>query len=118
MTTGKLALHAVTALLLASQAHASTIASETDLFSLSALAEPEAVVLDVRGMKCGGCSAAVKRIILTCPDVRSASVNLLTESAVVRLPPDVARAESSSIQKVTALLTSKVPPGFAADPSC
>jgi Cu2+-exporting ATPase len=43
----------------------------------------EAVVLDVRGMKCGGCSAAVKRILLQQPRVQSAAVNLLTETAVV-----------------------------------
>ena len=44
-------------------------------------------MLDVRGMKCGGCSAAVRRILLADPAVESAAVNLLTESAVVRIPP-------------------------------
>ena len=49
-------------------------------------AEPsDTVVLDVRGMKCGGCSAAVRRILLADPAVESVAVNLLTESAVVRL---------------------------------
>lgn len=49
----------------------------------------EPVVLDVRGMKCGGCSAAVKRILLQQPGVRGAAVNLLTETAVVQVaaPP-------------------------------
>ena len=45
----------------------------------------ETVVLDVGGMKCGGCSAAVKRMLLTRPDVDSAAVNLLTETAAVRV---------------------------------
>ena len=47
------------------------------------------MVLDVRGMKCGGCSAAVKRILLQQPGVRGAAVNLLTETAVVQVaaPP-------------------------------
>lgn len=44
----------------------------------------EAVVLDVGGMKCGGCSAAVKRMLVARPDVESAAVNLLTETAAVR----------------------------------
>ncbi|KAK9846485.1 hypothetical protein WJX81_005091 [Elliptochloris bilobata] len=48
-------------------------------------AEPaDTVVLDVRGMKCGGCSAAVRRILLAEPGVESAAVNLLTDSAVPR----------------------------------
>ena len=43
------------------------------------------VVLDVGGMKCGACSAAVKRMLLTRPDVDTAAVNLLTETAAVRV---------------------------------
>ena len=46
----------------------------------------EAVLLDVSGMKCGGCSAAVKRIIMENPEIKSAAVNLLTESAVFKVP--------------------------------
>jgi cation transport ATPase len=42
------------------------------------------VVLDVGGMKCGGCSAAVKRMLLQRPDVESAAVNLLTETAAIK----------------------------------
>ncbi|KAL4445398.1 hypothetical protein ABPG77_011223 [Micractinium sp. CCAP 211/92] len=51
--------------------------------------DAEPVVLDVRGMKCGGCSAAVKRILLQQPGVRGAAVNLLTETAVIQVaaPP-------------------------------
>lgn len=46
----------------------------------------EAILLDVSGMKCGGCSAAVKRILLGNPEIESAAVNLLTESAVFKVP--------------------------------
>ena len=47
--------------------------------------QPEALVLlDVGGMKCGGCSAAVKRMLAARPDVESAAVNLVTETAAVR----------------------------------
>lgn len=42
------------------------------------------VLLDVSGMKCGGCSAAVKRMLAARPDVESAAVNLITETAAVR----------------------------------
>eukprot|EP00983_Pelagomonas_calceolata_P094729 1157919-Pelagomonas_calceolata.AAC.9 len=44
----------------------------------------EAVILEVGGMKCGGCSAAVKKMLESRPDVESAAVNLLTETAAVR----------------------------------
>ncbi len=40
-------------------------------------------VLDVQGMKCGGCSAAVKRILQQQDYVRSAGVNLITNTAAV-----------------------------------
>jgi Cu2+-exporting ATPase len=43
----------------------------------------QTVVLDVGGMKCGGCSAAVKSMLLKHPGVQGAAVNLLTESAAV-----------------------------------
>ena len=62
------------------------------------------VVLDVGGMSCGGCSAAVKRILTAYPGVAGASVNLLTESAVVRVsgggetdPAAVALAAASDL---------------------
>ena len=43
-------------------------------------------MLDVGGMKCGGCSASVKRILEGQPLVQAAAVNLLMESAVIRIP--------------------------------
>ncbi|GBF96439.1 copper-transporting ATPase chloroplastic [Raphidocelis subcapitata] len=43
------------------------------------------VVLDVGGMKCGGCSAAVKRMLLQQPGVAAAAVNLLTETAALQI---------------------------------
>ena len=60
-------------------------------------------MLDVSGMKCGGCSASVKRILLSNEAVQHAAVNLLTETAVVKLKP----AESSA-EKAAELLTAKV----------
>jgi copper chaperone CopZ len=50
----------------------------------SASCSTSVVVLEVGGMKCGGCSAAVKRMLLQRPDVESAAVNLLTETAAIK----------------------------------
>jgi copper chaperone CopZ len=62
--------------------------------SLDKDVQPVPVILDVGGMKCGGCSAAVKRILLQQPRVLGAAVNLLTETAVVQVDaPDGALAE-------------------------
>ncbi|KAJ4829589.1 Polyamine N-acetyltransferase 1 [Turnera subulata] len=44
---------------------------------------PDVIILDVRGMTCGGCAASVKRILESQPQVSSASVNLTTETAIV-----------------------------------
>ncbi|CAH9118658.1 unnamed protein product [Cuscuta europaea] len=43
----------------------------------------EVIILDVRGMTCGGCAASVKRILESQPHVSSASVNLTTETAII-----------------------------------
>ena len=56
------------------------------------------------GMKCGGCSASVRRILLSKPGVQSAAVNLLTECAVVQYS---AAGGESVAQEATELLTSK-----------
>ena len=60
------------------------------------------MLLDVSNMKCGGCSASVKRILLSKPGVEEAAVNLLTESAVIKLRPG-----HSSAGEAADLLTSK-----------
>ena len=49
-----------------------------------------AILLDVGGMKCGGCSAAVKRMLLAQPGIETAAVNLLTETAAITLTPEAA----------------------------
>lgn len=70
----------------------------------------DTVVLDVRGMKCGGCSAAVRRILLADPTVEAAAVNLLTESAVVRLRREAYAAYPGADRgrRAAELLTAKV----------
>ena len=75
------------------------------LWHAAEAAATETVMLDVSGMKCGGCSASVKRILLSNEGVQHAAVNLLTETAVVKLRP----AEGSA-EKAAELLTTKVGP--------
>ncbi|KAF5448501.1 hypothetical protein F2P56_029029 [Juglans regia] len=43
----------------------------------------DVIILDVGGMTCGGCAASVKRILESQPQVSSANVNLVTETAIV-----------------------------------
>lgn len=66
-------------------------------------------MLDVRGMKCGGCSAAVKRILLQQPGVRGAAVNLLTETAVVRV---AVQPEDEALQLAQAAAAAVSSKGF------
>ena len=67
------------------------------------------VVLTVRGMKCGGCSAAVKRMLLQQPGVSSAAVNLLTETAVIQV---VSHSPAAVAEQAAGVLGSK---GFPAE---
>lgn len=64
--------------------------------ALEASAE-DVVLLDVRGMHCGGCSARVGRLLEAQPHVAGASVSLATEVALVRvrLPPELAGSTES-----------------------
>ncbi|KAK4491215.1 hypothetical protein RD792_001948 [Penstemon davidsonii] len=43
----------------------------------------DVIILDVEGMTCGGCSASVKRILESQPQVSSADVNLTTGTAII-----------------------------------
>jgi len=65
------------------------------------------VLLTVRNMKCGGCSAAVKRILLQQTDVLGAAVNLLTETAVIQVPSGT---QADVAERAAKVLTDK---GFA-----
>jgi Cu2+-exporting ATPase len=52
-------------------------------------AQPVApLLLDIEGMKCGGCVRAVEQRLLAQPGVRQASVNLLTRTAWLGLDPE------------------------------
>ena len=47
----------------------------------------QALLLDIDGMKCGGCVSAVEKRLLAQPGVLEASVNLLSRTAWVELDP-------------------------------
>jgi Cu2+-exporting ATPase len=53
-----------------------------------------ALLLEIEGMKCGGCVRAVEQRLLAQPGVHQASVNLLTRTAWVGLDPAQAAASS------------------------
>ena len=57
----------------------------------------EVVLLDVRGMHCGGCTANVKRILEMENNCVSASVNLANESALVRVAVEIAASSETTI---------------------
>lgn len=50
----------------------------------------QSVLIDVTGMMCGSCVARVKSVLLADERVESAVVNMLTETAAVRIRPEVA----------------------------
>ncbi len=70
--------------------------------ALHSLQEPpplEPLLLEIEGMKCGGCVRAVEQRLLDQPGVRQASVNLLTRTAWV----DLASAEADQGNLLKAL---------------
>ena len=66
---------------------------------------PETMLFLVEGMRCGGCSAAVSKVLNADPGVTRAAVNLVTETAAVELAPGsdaletIARAKSATEAK-------------------
>jgi copper chaperone CopZ len=69
------------------------------------------ILLNVSGMKCGGCSAAVKRILSQQPGVAAAAVNLLTETAAIQVAPEFVASMEGVVADAAAALSSK---GFPA----
>ncbi|KAE8658035.1 Copper-transporting ATPase PAA2 [Hibiscus syriacus] len=71
------------------------------------------VLLDVSGMMCGGCVSRVKSIISSDERVESAVVNLLTETAAIKLKKEV--TESETVESVAESIAQRVSDcGFAA----
>ena len=66
---------------------------------------PEPLLLEIDGMKCGGCVTAVEKRLLAQPGVQQASVNLLNRTAWVELE------EPGSLQQLLASLEALGYPG-------
>ncbi len=71
----------------------------------------EPLLLDVDGMKCGGCVRAVERRLLEQPGVSQASVNLVTRTAWIGLDPV---QSTPADDQATALIASLQALGFEA----
>jgi Cu2+-exporting ATPase len=79
-----------------------------------AISEP--LLLDVEGMKCGGCVRAVEQRLLQTPGVRQASVNLLTRTAWVELDPGAAGSGATGGDPLPTLVAGLAALGFQARP--
>ena len=62
----------------------------------------QTVVLDVEGMKCGGCVRAVERTLLEQPGVQRVDVNLVSRAAWLDLEND-----AGSVEAVLSALTDR-----------
>jgi len=77
-------------------------------------AASEPLLLEVEGMKCGGCVRAVELRLQQQPGVRQASVNLLTRTAWVDMEPATSPTAVSPTAALPALLASLEGLGFHA----
>ena len=68
--------------------------------------EYESVLLDVEGMKCGGCLRAVEKTLLDQENVESASVNLVQRTALIEI-----KNKNENIENIVTALTDR---GFPA----
>lgn len=71
----------------------------------SVATDDKPVLLDVSGMMCGGCVARVKSVLMSDDRVASAVVNMLTETAAVRLKPEVEEAVADAAESLAKRLT-------------
>ncbi|GLT75987.1 hypothetical protein SLA2020_476740 [Shorea laevis] len=71
------------------------------------------ILLDVGGMMCGGCVSRVKSVLASDERVESVVVNMLTETAAIRLKPEVTGCEA--VESVAESLARRVTEcGFSA----
>ncbi|VVB16895.1 unnamed protein product [Arabis nemorensis] len=70
--------------------------TESSIDSVKPVTSDTPILLDVSGMMCGGCVARVKSVLMSDDRVASAVVNMLTETAAVRLKPEVEVMEDAA----------------------
>ncbi|XP_062021895.1 copper-transporting ATPase PAA2, chloroplastic [Rosa rugosa] len=73
--------------------------------------EEASVLLDVSGMMCGGCVSRVKSVLSADDRVHSVAVNMLTETAAIKLRPEVEGGAEAVAESLAGRLTEC---GFAA----
>lgn len=69
-------------------------AGHTARFNADATPPQQKINLDITGMHCASCVAAIEEALKTVPGVRSASVNLATEKALVEVDGDKTSTEA------------------------
>ena len=79
--------------------------------ALQQTASAQVALLDVEGMNCGGCSAAVQRVLEGTPGVDSAAVNLVTGAAMLRVIPTSAQTADDVVAAAADAVCAK---GFTA----
>lgn len=79
-------------------------------FALSSPGLEEVILLDVNGMRCAGCVSRVRDILEAQEEVNAASVNLATETAVVRVLVPQAEAAAPGATPSANLAGAAAPP--------
>ena len=74
------------------------------------------LLLEIEGMKCGGCVRAVEQKLLEQPGVAAASVNLLSRTAWVELLAEPATSAAAEVEVLPALVQALSGLGFVAQP--
>lgn len=93
-------------LLVSNSIEITTQSLESTIESVKSVAsDDKPVLLDVSGMMCGGCVARVKSVLMSDDRVASAVVNMLTETAAVRLKPEVEEAMADAAESLAKRLT-------------
>lgn len=78
---------------------------ESSIDSVKPVTSDTPILLDVSGMMCGGCVARVKSVLMSDDRVASAVVNMLTETAAVRLKPEVVEVMEDAAESLAKRLT-------------
>ncbi|KFK26354.1 hypothetical protein AALP_AA8G237600 [Arabis alpina] len=83
----------------------STQSFESTIDSVKSVTSDTPILLDVSGMMCGGCVARVKSVLMSDERVASAVVNMLTETAAVKLKPEVEEVMEDAAESLAKRLT-------------
>ncbi|HRD41449.1 MAG TPA: cation-translocating P-type ATPase [Prochlorococcaceae cyanobacterium AMR_MDS_5431] len=74
----------------------------------------KSILLDIEGMKCGGCVQAVEQRLIALPGVRQVSVNFLNRMAWIEFDPEVLQTNQDLSIQSSNIITSLLEIGFTA----